>query len=77
MWANPPVFGLILLSIAPFLFGMPLNTLLPDFNQDILGGGPEDLGLLMLAIFSSFVRKMDDEMAPFENPDSAAEAAAV
>lgn len=45
--ANPPVFGLILLSIVPFLFGMPLNTLLPAFNQDVLGGGPDDLGLLM------------------------------
>lgn len=44
---HPPVFGLILLSIVPFLFGMPLNTLLPAFNEDILGGGPEDLGLLM------------------------------
>ena len=47
VWANPPVFGLILLSIVPFLFGMPLNTLLPAFNEDILQGGPEDLGLLM------------------------------
>ncbi len=47
VWANPPVFGLILLSIVPFLFGMPLNTLLPAFNEDILNGGPEDLGLLM------------------------------
>jgi sugar phosphate permease len=26
---------------------MPLNTLLPAFNEDILNGGPEDLGLLM------------------------------
>jgi len=47
VWANPPVFGLILLSIVPFLFGMPLNTLLPAFNEDILLGGPDDLGLLM------------------------------
>jgi len=47
---NPPVFGLILLSIVPFLFGMPLNTLLPAFNEDILGGGPEDLGMLMSAM---------------------------
>jgi hypothetical protein len=48
--ANPPVFGFILLSIVPFLFGMPLNTLLPAFNEDILGGGPDDLGLLMSAM---------------------------
>jgi sugar phosphate permease len=47
VWANPPVFGLILLSIVPFVFGMPLNTLLPAFNEDILGGGPDDLGMLM------------------------------
>jgi MFS family permease len=48
--ANPPVFGLILLSIVPFLFGMPINTLLPAFNEDILGGGPDDLGFLMSAM---------------------------
>lgn len=50
VWQHPPVFGLIMLSIVPFLFGMPLNTLLPAFNEDILGGGPEDLGLLMSAM---------------------------
>ena len=44
---NPPVLGLILLSIVPFLFGMPLNTLLPAFNEDVLGGGADDLGFLM------------------------------
>ncbi len=50
VWEHPPVFGLIMLSIVPFLFGMPLNTLLPAFNEDILLGGPEDLGLLMSAM---------------------------
>ena len=29
---------------------MPLNTLLPAFNEDILGGGPDALGLLMSAM---------------------------
>ena len=48
--ANPPVFGLIVLSIIPFLFGMPLNTLLPAFNEEILGGGPDDLGYLVSAM---------------------------
>ena len=48
--ANPPILGLILLSLVPFLFGMPLNTLLPAFNEDILAGGPDDLGLLMSAM---------------------------
>ena len=50
LWANPPVLGLILLSIVPFLFGMPINTLLPAYNEDILSGGADDLGLLMSAM---------------------------
>ncbi len=48
--ANRPILGLILLSVVPFLFGMPVNPLLPAFNEDILGGGPDDLGLLMSAM---------------------------
>ncbi|MBT4163090.1 MAG: MFS transporter [Gammaproteobacteria bacterium] len=44
---SPVVGGLILLSILPFLFGVTVNTLLPAFSTDILGGGPDDLGLLM------------------------------
>ena len=47
---HPPIFGLIILSIIPFLFGMPLNTLLPAFNDEILGGGADDLGLLVSAM---------------------------
>lgn len=47
---HPPVFGLIVLSIIPFLFGMPLNTLLPAFNEEIMGGGPDDLGFLVSAM---------------------------
>lgn len=48
--ANPPVLALILLSVVPFLFGWTLNTLIPAFNEDILGGGPDDLGFLMSAM---------------------------
>lgn len=48
--AHPPVFGLIVLSIIPFLFGMPLNTLLPAFNESVMGGGPDDLGFLVSAM---------------------------
>lgn len=44
---SPIVGGLILLSIMPFLFGLTINTLLPAYNTDILGGGPNDLGRLM------------------------------
>jgi MFS family permease len=47
---NGPILGLILLSIVPFLFGMPLNTLLPAFNEDVLGGDAANLGLLMSAM---------------------------
>ncbi len=47
---SPIVGGLILLSIMPFLFGLPVNTLLPAFNTDVLAGGPEDLGILMAAM---------------------------
>ena len=48
--AQPTVYALILLSIVPFMFGMPLNTLLPAFNEDILLGGPADLGVLLSAM---------------------------
>ena len=44
---SPIVGGLILLSIMPFLFGLTINTLLPAYNTDVLGGGPDDLGKLM------------------------------
>ena len=47
VWAHPPVLALIFLSIVPFLFGMPLNTLLPAFNHDVIAGGPDSLGLLI------------------------------
>ena len=48
--AHPPVLGLILLSIVPFLFGMPINTLLPAFNEDVLNGGPDSLGMLLASM---------------------------
>jgi MFS family permease len=47
---SPAVFGLIVISIIPFLFGMPMQQLLPAFNQDILLGGPEELGIIMSAM---------------------------
>ena len=47
---HPRVFALIVLSILPFLFGMPLNTLLPAFNQDVLQGHADDLGYLISAM---------------------------
>ena len=50
MWEKPVVFGLIVFSILPFLFGMPIQQLMPAFNQDILNGGPELLGFIMTAM---------------------------
>ncbi len=47
---HPPIFGLIILSIVAFLVGMPLNTLLPAFNEQVMGGGPDDLGFLVSAM---------------------------
>jgi len=47
MWTSPLIFGLLLVSFLPMLFGMPIQFLMPAFNQDILGGGPDDLGLMM------------------------------
>ena len=48
--SHRPISALILLSIMPFLFGMPLNTLLPAFNADVLSGGADDLGVLLAAM---------------------------
>ena len=50
VFAHPRIFALLLMSIIPFLFGMPLNTLLPAFNQDVLGGHADSLGVLVSAM---------------------------
>lgn len=50
MWHTPLVFGLLLMSFVPMLFGMPVQFLMPAFNQDVLQGGPDGLGLLMGAM---------------------------
>ncbi len=44
---HPPVAGLIILSVIPFLFGMSVNTLLPAFNEDMLSGQADGLGFLI------------------------------
>ena len=50
VFTHPRIFALLLMSIIPFLFGMPLNTLLPAFNQDVLGGHADSLGILVSAM---------------------------
>jgi MFS family permease len=42
--------GLVLLTFIPPLFGMPIQALMPVFNDEVLGGGPGDLGLLLSAM---------------------------
>jgi len=41
------ILGLLIMGFVPFTFGFSASFLLPAFNQDVIGGGPEDLGLLM------------------------------
>jgi Na+/melibiose symporter-like transporter len=47
MWQDKIILGLMIMSFVPFTFGFSASFLLPAFNKDIIGGGPDDLGLLM------------------------------
>lgn len=40
------VLGLMVMGLVPSAFGKSLNFLLPAFNQDVIGGGPDELGML-------------------------------
>lgn len=40
------ILGLLLLGLIPSSFGKSINFLLPAFNQDVISGGPEELGIL-------------------------------
>lgn len=44
------ILGLLVLAFVPFMFGFSASFLLPAFNLEVLGGGPEDLGLLTTAM---------------------------
>src|SRR5690606_25681503 len=44
------ILGLLVLGFVPMVFGLTASFLLPAFNQDVIGGGPTDLGLLMGAM---------------------------
>jgi MFS family permease len=41
------VLGLLIMGFVPMTFGFTVTFLMPAFNADVIGGGPEDLGLLM------------------------------
>lgn len=44
------ILGLLILGFVPMTFGFAITFLLPAFNQDVIGGGPQSLGLLMTAM---------------------------
>ena len=50
MWQDKVILGLLIMSFVPFTFGFSASFLLPAFNKDIIGGGPDDLGLLMTSM---------------------------
>jgi len=43
------VLGLLVMGFVPMTFGFSVTFLMPAFNADVIGGGPETLGLLMTA----------------------------
>lgn len=44
------ILGLLVLGFVPMTFGFAATFLLPAFNQDVIGGGPQSLGILMTAM---------------------------
>ncbi|MCH7743912.1 MAG: MFS transporter [Proteobacteria bacterium] len=54
------ILGLLIMGFVPFTFGFSASFLLPAFNKDVIGGGPDDLGLLLTsmgvgALFGSLI----------------------
>lgn len=49
VWSNPTIFALMLAAYVPRVFAVPYQTLMPVFQKDVLGVGPEGLGLLLAA----------------------------
>jgi MFS family permease len=47
MWRDRTVFLLLSINLIIVLFSMPYQMMLPGFAKDVLGAGPERLGLLM------------------------------
>jgi len=41
------VLGLLVMGFVPMTFGFAVTFLMPAFNADVIGGGPEALGLLL------------------------------
>jgi predicted MFS family arabinose efflux permease len=49
VWSTPAVLALMALAYVPRIFAVPYQTLMPVFQKDVLGVGPEGLGMLMAA----------------------------
>ena len=49
VWSTPAVLALMITAYVPTVFAVPYQTLMPVFQKDVLGVGPEGLGMLMSA----------------------------
>ncbi len=47
---NPPLFGLVIMSLVPALFGFPYLALLPAWGREVLNIESDGLGLLMACV---------------------------
>jgi len=49
VWSNSTVLALMVAALVPRIFAVPYQTLLPVFQKDVLGVGPEGLGMMLAA----------------------------
>jgi MFS family permease len=67
VWKTPLILGLIILSLIPQMLSLPLTqALMPVFSKDVLGAGPDGLGLLLAspgigAVMATFVLAVQAE----------------
>jgi MFS transporter, DHA1 family, staphyloferrin A biosynthesis exporter len=49
VWSNPTVFALMTAALVPRILAIPYQTLMPVFQKDVFGVGPEGLGVMLAA----------------------------